>query len=121
MVTWGLLSAAMALIWNEASFLILRFLLGAAEAGFFPGIILYLTYWFPSAMRARTVSAFMTAIAASGVIGGPLSGWIMRDLAGVARLAGWQWVFLIEGLPAILLGAITLVYLQDGPQQASWL
>lgn len=121
LLVWGVVASAFALVRTPTQFYALRFLLGVSEAGFFPGIILYLTYWFPSAMRARTVSGFMTAIAASGVIGGPLSGWIMRNLAGVGRLAGWQWVFLIEGLPAVLLGAITLLYLENGPPQASWL
>ena len=121
LVVWGATASAFAFVHTPTQFYTLRFLLGVSEAGFFPGVILYLTYWFPSTMRARTVSVFMTAIAASGIIGGPLSGWIMRDLAGVARLAGWQWVFVIEGLPAILLGAITLVYLPNGPEQAIWL
>jgi MFS transporter, ACS family, tartrate transporter len=120
MVTWGLLSAAMALIWNEASFLILRFLLGAAEAGFFPGIILFLTYWFPSAYRARMVGRFMVAIPISAVIGAPLSGLIL-GMDGIWGLRGWQWLFICEGLPTVLLGLVVMFYLTDGPDKASWL
>jgi MFS transporter, ACS family, tartrate transporter len=120
MVTWGLLSAAMALIWNEWSFLILRFLLGAAEAGFFPGIILFLTYWFPSLYRARMVGRFMAAIPISAVIGAPLSGWIL-GLDGVLGLKGWQWLFISEGLPTVFLGLVVMFYLTDGPEKAHWL
>jgi MFS transporter, ACS family, tartrate transporter len=120
MVTWGLLSACMAFIWSESSFLILRFLLGVAEAGFFPGIILFLTYWFPSAYRARIVGYFMVAIPVSTVIGAPLSGLIL-GLNGVLGLKGWQWLFIIEGVPAVLLSVVVLLYLTDGPQQADWL
>lgn len=120
MVTWGLLSACMAFIWNQPSFLILRFLLGIAEAGFFPGIILFLTYWFPSAYRARIVGYFMAAIPISTVIGAPLSGAIL-GLDGVLGFRGWQWLFIIEGVPAILLSVVVLLYLTDGPLQANWL
>jgi ACS family tartrate transporter-like MFS transporter len=120
MVTWGVLSACMALIWNEASFLVVRFLLGAAEAGFFPGIILFLTYWFPSYYRARMVGRFMTAIPISTVIGAPLSGWIL-GLDGVWGLAGWQWLFICEGVPTVLLGLVVMFYLTDGPEEAHWL
>src|SRR5207248_1430355 len=101
MVTWGLLSAAMALIWNEWSFLVVRFLLGAAEAGFFPGIILFLTYWFPAHYRARMVGRFMAAIPISTVIGAPLSGMIL-GMDGIWGLKGWQWLFICEGLPTIV-------------------
>jgi D-galactonate transporter len=121
MITWGLLSAGMMFVTTETQFYVLRFLLGAAEAGFFPGIILYLTYWFPAAQRGRIVALFMTAIAASGVIGGPLSGWIMSALAGVNGWAGWQWLFLIEGLPSVLMGVAVLFVLDDSIQAASWL
>ena len=120
MVTWGLLSAAMALIWNETSFLVLRFLLGAAEAGFFPGIILFQTYWFPSAYRARMVGRFMTAIPISAVIGAPLSGLIL-GMDGIWGLRGWQWPFICEGVPTVLLGLVVMFYLTDGPEKASWL
>jgi ACS family tartrate transporter-like MFS transporter len=120
MVTWGLLSAGMALIWNEASFLVVRFLLGAAEAGFFPGIILFLTYWFPAEYRARMVGRFMAAIPISTVIGAPVSGWIL-GLDGVWGLKGWQWLFICEGIPTVLLGFVVMFYLTDGPAKAHWL
>lgn len=120
MVTWGLLSSAMALAQGEKSFYALRFLLGLAEAGFFPGMIFYLTGWFPAGRRARAVSLFMTATAMAGVIGGPVSGLLLQ-MKGLAGLAGWQWLFLLEGLPAVLLGGIVFFVLPDGPAQASWL
>jgi len=110
MVTGGLLSACMALTWNETSFLVLRFVLGVAEAGVFPGIILFLTYWFPSAYRARIVGYFMAAIPVSTVIGAPLSGLIL-GLDGVLGLKGWQWLFILEGVSAILLSVAVLLYL----------
>ena len=120
MVTWGLLSAAMALVWNESSFLVIRFLLGAAEAGFFPGIILFLTYWFPATYRARMVGRFMAAIPISAVIGSPVSGLIL-GMDGIWGLKGWQWLFICEGLPTVLLGLVVMLYLTDGPEKASWL
>ncbi|MGA7263618.1 MAG: MFS transporter [Stellaceae bacterium] len=120
MVTWGLLSAAMALFWNGWSFLVVRFLLGAAEAGFFPGIILFLTYWFPSHYRARMVGRFMAAIPISTVIGAPLSGLIL-GMDGIWGLRGWQWLFICEGLPTVLLGFVVMFYLTDGPAKAHWL
>ena len=121
MVTWGFLSASMMFVTSETMFYVLRFFLGAAEAGFFPGIILYLTYWFPPRQRARIVALFMTAIAMSGVIGGPLSGWIMTALAGVNGWAGWQWLFLLEGMPSVLIGIAVLFYLDDSIAKAKWL
>ena len=98
----------------------LRFLLGAAEAGFFPGIILFLTWWFPERERTRTIALFLTAVAAAYVAGGPLSGGLL-ELDGVAGLDGWQWLFLVEGLPAIALGFVTLRYLDERPRDADWL
>ncbi len=121
MITWGVLSACTMFVKTEWQFYILRFFLGAFEAGFFPGIILYLTFWFPAHLRARIVALFMTAIAASGVIGGPLSGWIMTALAGVNGWTGWQWLFLIEGVPSILMGVAVLLYLDDSIRAAKWL
>ncbi|MFA9216553.1 MAG: MFS transporter [Sphingomonadaceae bacterium] len=121
MVSWGLLSAAMMFTSSVTSFYVLRFLLGAAEAGFFPGIILYLTYWYPARRRARMVALFMSGVAVAGVIGGPLSGWILRSCAGWYGLQGWQWLFLLEGLPAVLVGIWTLYYLDDGIRAAGWL
>jgi MFS transporter, ACS family, tartrate transporter len=120
MITWGLLSAATLFIGGPVSFYVLRFLLGVAEAGFFPGIILYLTWWFPERERARVLALFMTAIAAAYVVGGPISGGLL-ELDGLAGLDGWQWLFLVEGLPAIGLGFVTLRFLDDRPSDAEWL
>jgi ACS family tartrate transporter-like MFS transporter len=120
LVTWGVISSAMMFVNGTLTFYILRFLLGLAEAGFFPGMILYLTYWFPAEARGRAVARFMTATAMAGVIGGPVSGLLLR-MDGIGGLAGWQWLFLIEGLPAVLLGFVTLVYLPDSPKSARWL
>jgi ACS family tartrate transporter-like MFS transporter len=120
MVSWGAISVAMMFVRTTPTFYMLRFLLGAAEAGFFPGVIYYLSQWYPEAQRARAIAAFMTAVPVSGVIGGPLSGALL-ELNGVCGLAGWQWLFLVEGLPAILLGIIVVVYLTDRPEAAHWL
>ncbi len=120
MVTWGIISTGMALIHTPASFYALRLLLGVAEAGFFPGMILYLTYWFPAAERARALALFITSTAMSGIIGGPLSG-VLLSLNGTAGLDGWQWLFIVEGLPAILLGLVTLRFLPNGPSEVAWL
>ncbi|HEX8096927.1 MAG TPA: MFS transporter [Pyrinomonadaceae bacterium] len=120
MVVWGLVAAAMMFVRGPLSFYTLRFLLGVGEAGFFPGIILYLTYWFPAAERARAVSLFMTATALAGVVGGPASGALL-SLNGAGGLAGWQWLFLVEGIPAVVLGVVVLVYLTDRPESARWL
>jgi len=120
MVSWGLVAAATMLVRGPASFCVLRFLLGATEAGFFPGMILYLTYWFPAAERARAVARFMTATAIAGVVGGPISGALLA-LGGIGGLAGWQWLFLLEALPAVALGLAVLAWLPDGPADARWL
>jgi ACS family tartrate transporter-like MFS transporter len=120
MISWGIVATAMALVHNEASFYALRFLLGVAEAGFFPGIILYLTYWFPARERARIVSLFMAAVPLATVIGGPVSGALL-EMHGLLGLAGWHWLFIIEGLPAIVLGVIVLFFLDDRPGDARWL
>jgi sugar phosphate permease len=108
-------------ILHRVSFYVMRFLLGVAEAGFFPGIILYLTYWYPAARRARMTAFFMSAIALSGVIGGPLSGWIIQSFAGMNGLKGWQWLFILEGLPSIAVGIATFFYLDDRIDHAKWL
>jgi len=121
MITWGVLSSCMMFVSSETSYYVLRFLLGIAEAGFFPGIILYLTYWYPQARRGRITALFMTAIAFSGVVGGPLSGWIMASFAGLYGIAGWQWLFLLEGLPSIVLGVAVIIYLDDSVAKAKWL
>src|SRR5579862_9642198 len=119
MVVWGIISASMIFVGSPRDFYFLRFLLGAAEAGFFPGMILYLRQWFPSAARARAIALFMTAAPLAGVIGGPVSGLLLEVHKG--HLMGWQWLFLIEGLPAIILGGVTLAYLTDRPEIATWL
>lgn len=120
MVTWGLISAGTAYVTGPTSFLWLRFLLGVAEAGFFPGILLYLTYWFPAAERARVVGLFMVAIPVSGLIGSPMSSELL-GLDGWFGLHGWQWLLIIEGLPAVLLGFVCLALLPDGPNDVKWL
>ncbi len=120
MMTWGVISASMIFVSGPHSFYLLRFLLGAAEAGFFPGVILYLKNWFPSRARARTLALFMTAGPLSGVVGGPVSGALL-GLHPVARMAGWQWMFLVEAVPAVLLGGVALAYLVDCPEEARWL
>ena len=119
MITWGLISSATAFVSGPTGFVTMRFLLGVAEAGFFPGILLYLTYWFPSHERARVVGLFMVALPVSGLIGSPLSAELMR-LDGLG-LEGWQWMLVLEGIPAMLLGVACLAFLPDGPKQARWL
>ena len=136
MITWGILSAAFAFIPSISAalqgvsggffdqprtFYMMRFIFGAAEAGFFPGIILYLTYWFTAAERARWVGAFMASIPLSSVLGGPFSGWILDAFNGAAGLKGWQWLFLIEGIPSVIVGFWVLGYLTDRPADAQWL
>jgi D-galactonate transporter len=121
MITWGILSACMMFVTTPTSFYVLRFLLGVAEAGFFPGIILYLTYWYPSNRRGHITSLFMTGIPLSGVIGGPLSGGIMTLFDGYNGWAGWQWMFLLEGLPAVALGVVVFIFLDDRISRAKWL
>jgi len=120
MISWGIISGACALIGGPNSFLILRFLLGAAEAGFFPGVILYLTYWFPSEYRAKIVGIFMVAIPVAGLTGSPISGAIL-GMDGVLGLGGWQWVFIVEAIPAVLLGVLSIFWLTDRPEHATWL
>jgi ACS family tartrate transporter-like MFS transporter len=120
MITWGLISVAMIFVKTPNGFYLLRFLLGAAEAGFFPGIVYYLGLWYPAARQARAIATFMAAVPVTGVIGGPLSA-VLLDLNGVHGLAGWQWLFLVEGFPAIILGLIVLSYLTDRPAVAHWL
>ena len=119
MITWGIIAVAMLFVRNETQFYVLRFLLGVAEAGFFPAIMYYLAQWYPAAMRAQSGARFMIAIPLSGAIGGPLGGWLL-GVAGTG-LSGWQWLFLIEGLPSVLLGFAVLRYLPERPENASWL
>ncbi|MER7200694.1 MFS transporter [Streptomyces sp. CB01635] len=121
MISWGVVSALFVFVNNEATFYVLRFLLGAAEAGFYPGVILYCTYWFPSARRARVIALFMSAIPVAGIFGNPLSGWIMDVFEGTGGWNGWQWLFLIEALPAIAVGVMTLFYLDNSVREAKWL
>lgn len=120
MISWGFVSACTALVQGPSSFMIVRFLLGVAEAGFFPGVILYLTYWFPARYRAQIIALFFAANPISSAIGSPLSGFILA-LNGLLGFAGWQWLFILEGIPSILLGFITLRYLTDRPERAEWL
>ncbi|MGS0743809.1 MFS transporter, partial [Glaciimonas sp. GG7] len=121
MITWGLLSACFVWVQTPTQFYVLRFLLGLAEAGFYPGIILYLTYWFPSNRRAKVVAVFMAAIPLSGIIGNPLSGWIMQTYNGVNGWNGWQWMFVVEAVPAILIGIAVLFVMDNNIRAATWL
>ncbi|RUM03969.1 MFS transporter [Rhizobium chutanense] len=121
MVTWGIISAAFMFTSSETVFYVLRFLLGVAEAGFFPGIILYLTAWYPAHRRARIITTFMSAIPISAIFGNPLSGFLMDSFHGTHGLSGWQWMFLIEAIPALLFGVATFFYLDDTIQGAKWL
>lgn len=121
MVTWGTISALTMFVETPTQFYIIRFFLGIAEAGFFPGIIFYLTIWFPSDRRGQITALFMAAIPMAGVIGSPLSGWILQSFAGVNGWAGWQWLFLLEGIPTVLIGIFVWFYLDDGIQSAKWL
>jgi len=120
MLTWGLLSAAMALVSGPVSFFAVRFLLGAAEAGLFPGVILYMTYWFPRSYRARVVAIFSLATPISTAVGSLVSAPLLA-MNGIWGLTGWQWLFVIEGLPSVILALVTLRYLTDRPKEAEWL
>ncbi|MHC2109347.1 MFS transporter [Methylobacterium sp. CM6246] len=118
---WGICCVAIMFVTTPAFFYVLRFFLGVFEAGFYPGVILFLTYWYPSERRAKVFGLFMSASALAGVIGGPLAGGILNGMNGVNGWAGWQWVFLLEGIPSILAGVVTLLYLTDRPSKANWL
>lgn len=120
LVSWGIIAMLTAFVQNAGQLYLARFLLGVAEAGFFPGVILYLTYWLPMREQARAVALFMTAVAVSNLIGAPLSTWIL-DHVHALGLSGWRWLFILEGLPAVILGVATLYVLADRPQQAKWL
>jgi MFS transporter, ACS family, tartrate transporter len=120
MITWGLISAAMMFVTGKQSFYALRFLLGLAEAGFFPGIVLYLTYWIPARKRASVLAAFLTSTAISGILGNPLAGVLMK-MEGIGGLHGWQWLFLIEGIAPVILGVVVWRILPDRPRDAKWL
>ncbi|HWF67813.1 MAG TPA: MFS transporter, partial [Acidobacteriaceae bacterium] len=121
MIVWGIVSACTMLVRTEFQFYAVRFLLGMVESGFFPGVILYLTFWYTSKYRAKMIAAFMTAIPLSGVLGGPVSGWVLDSLSSVGGLRGWQWLFIVEAVPSILAGIAAFVFLQDAPAKAKWL
>jgi len=121
MISWGVISGCMIFVKGEWSFYAMRFLLGLAEAGFFPGVIYYLTLWYPSRLRSTRTAWFVAAIAVSGVVGNPISGWIMDVLSGAMKLAGWQWLFLSEGIPSILVGGLVIFYLDSSIAEAKWL
>ncbi|UQN28893.1 MFS transporter [Brachybacterium kimchii] len=121
MVTWGLISGCMFLVDSELAFYILRFLLGVAEAGFIPGVLYYMTQWFPPSRRGRAWGLFYIALAASGIVGGPLSGVILDGMQGIAGLDGWRWLFIVEAIPTMLLGLVILVWLPEDPRAVRWL
>ncbi len=120
-ILWGIASIAMMLVKTAAWFYILRFLLGSFEAGLLPGVVLYLTYWFPAQRRAQMVAGFLTSIPISAILGGPISGWIMGSMGGRAGLANWQWLFVLEGIPSIVVGLLALLIIVDKPAAATWL
>ena len=120
MITWGIAAIAMMFVRGEKSFYTIRFLLGAAEAGFFPGVILYLGWWFPDRERARAIALFMTATAIAGIVVGPISGALLA-MHGALGIKGWQWLFAMEGLPATILGLAVIVWLPDRPEDAKWI
>ncbi|HVI80734.1 MAG TPA: MFS transporter, partial [Candidatus Acidoferrum sp.] len=121
MVVWGVVSGCQMLVTSSTALYFTRFLLGVVESGFFPGVILYLTFWYPRQYRAKMLAAFMTAIPISGVVGGPISGWILESMSGSTALRGWQWLFIFEAIPSILAGVLTIYFLEDGPRKARWL
>lgn len=121
MVSWGVIAAITACIWSEESFVVLRFLLGAAEAGFAPGVILYLTYWIPAAQRARILAGFLIAVPLGSAIGSPISGIILSTMDGVAGVSGWRWLYFLEAIPSMALGIVCFLYLPDRPADAKWL
>ena len=120
MVTWGIIAGGMAFVESSTSFYVMRFLLGVAEAGFFPGIILYLSYWFPARNRAGVIALFMAAAPIATAIGSPISAALL-EMHGIMGLAGWQWMFLIEAIPAVILGVVVFFYMTDRPEKAAWL
>jgi D-galactonate transporter len=121
MISWGLISSGMAFVTTPMGFYVMRFLLGLAEAGFYPGVILYLSYWYPSHRRGKMFALFAAGVPASGLIGGPLSGYILHAFAGLHGFAGWQWLFFVEGIPSVLLGIAAIFLLTDGIRKAKWL
>ncbi len=118
MITWGIVSALFMFVQTPTQFYVMRFLLGLAEAGFYPGVILYLTYWYPANRRAKMIALFMSGIPIAGMFGNPLSGWIMDAFNGTHGLRGWQWMFIIEAVPSLLIGVATVFVLRDGIDKA---
>lgn len=121
MMAWGVVSACTLFVKGATSFYALRFVLGVVESGFFPGVILYLTYWYTQKHRARMMAIFMSAVPISSIVAGPVSGWILARMSGIGHLAAWQWLFLVEGIPSVIAGLITLYFLTDKPAKAGWL
>jgi sugar phosphate permease len=121
MIVWGVVSGCTLFVRNALDFYAIRFLLGVVESGFFPGVILYLTFWYTSKHRAKMIAAFMTAIPLAGVIGGPVSGWLLEKMSAIGGLRGWQWLFLCEALPSMVAGIVALFFLDDGPAKSKWL
>ena len=121
MILWGLISASTMFVSSPEMFYAMRFLLGMAEAGFFPGVVLYLTYWYPAQRRGRAQTLLVTGVAVAGVLGNPVSGWIMESTHGAHGLQGWQWLFLLEGLPSVVLGLLAFRYLDNSVAEARWL
>jgi MFS family permease len=121
MITWSIVSAATLFVKTPTTFYVLRFVLGLAEAGLFPGVILYLTYWYPARRRAAILALFITGIPVAGLVGAPLSGWIMNSASGAHNLAGWQWLFLIEAVPSLVMGTVVLLFLDNSVEKARWL
>jgi MFS family permease len=121
MITWSIVSAVTLFVKTPTMFYALRFVLGLAEAGLFPGVILYLTYWYPARRRANILALFITGIPIAGVVGAPLSGWIMNSVSGAHNLAGWQWLFLIEAIPSLVMGIVVLLFLDNNVESARWL
>jgi MFS family permease len=121
MITWSIVSAATLFVKTPTMFYALRFVLGLAEAGLFPGVILYLTYWYPARRRANILALFITGIPVAGLLGAPLSGWIMNSVSGAHNLAGWQWLFLIEAVPSLVMGIVVLLFLDNSVESARWL
>ena len=119
-ITWGLISMLQAVVWNDVSFYVVRILLGAAEAGLYPGMILYITYWFPRADRAKAIGLFLLGVSLANIIGAPLGGLLLQ-MDGLGGLHGWQWMFVIEGIPAVILAFVVWFDLPDRPRQAKWL
>ena len=121
MITWGVVSACTMFVKDVYSFYAVRLLLGLVESGFFPGVILYLTFWYARTHRAKMVAVFMTGIPVSSVVASPVSGWILKNMSGLGHMAGWQWLFLAGGIPSVIVGLVTLLYLPDTPLESLWL